>query len=373
MLIRTRSIARSALAAATAVVFVVVVPAATALADLSVTTDLGSVASGVQALAGTTVGKANNAWVYSGLNNAGTTVWGNGEHVYQFTLTESAFLYLTNVAEPDADGTFPDPNHDYVLLNTLTTFDSDNTAVSSTNPTPFSFAGKPEGTSLAVVTETMGATTAGSSANIGILRSAATNPKGLYAPGTYYLAVDGRSGSVNSHGTANQLPAGNFSAGLNVRYLDDVTAPAAASATLTPGGQISGSYSAGEVKWFAFAHDGGAFSVDTQGNTLSESGGDSFLALYDEAGALVKFNDDVGTGPSWSRIEVLAGELPTGTYYLGFTEYKAIANPAFDLSVYPGAVGASGTFVINGLVPEPSSVLALLAMTPLLTLRRRRR
>jgi hypothetical protein len=77
----------------------------------------------------------------------------------------------------------------------------------------------------------------------------------------------------------------------------------------------------------------------------------------------VSFNDEVGqntTDPnsaglfeSWSRINIAAGSIPNGKYYLGFVEYKGQANPGFDLQKYvpvDGTVSGSTTsYVINGL------------------------
>jgi hypothetical protein len=343
------------LAAATAPVY----------ADLQVTEVLPAAPSStVYNLSGSTVGKPNNASIYTSVSNTTGVAWDRGEYVYQFTLTKEAFLYLTDSAEPDTGVLTPAPNHDYFLLNSLTTFPTDNTNAY------FFETGKPEATSLAFVQESMGPTTAGSSANAGIFRSAATNPYGIYGPGTYYLSVDARGLTTN---TQNE---GNFFANLNVKYLDEVTTPAATQAQITPGGQITGSYSPGSVEFFSFEYTSGAFTITTEGNTLPTS--DTFLALYDSRGALVMFNDDtpIPGGPfsnGWSTLEVADGQLEPGTYYLGFVEYKGEANSGFDLRVFPGSEGASGTFVINGLseVPEPAS-LGILSLGALALLRRRK-
>ncbi len=160
-----------------------------AMADLQVNSDLGTLAKGAVTIADTTVGRANNASVYSTYSNTTTLAWDRGEYVYQFTLDRPSYLFLTDTAEPDTGTVTPAPNHDYFLLNTLTTFTTDNTTAY------YAGSGKPEATSLAHVTESMGATTSGSSANIGAFRNAATNPYALYQAGTYYLSVDARGGT----------------------------------------------------------------------------------------------------------------------------------------------------------------------------------
>ena len=337
-------------------------------ADLVVTTDLGTLTGGQYTLSGSTVGKPNNASVYSTVNNATTIAWDRGEYVYRFELTKPAFLFLTDSTEPDpaipATETTPfqpAPDHDYFLLPSLTTFATNNTA------TYYNGSGKPEATSIGFVQNSMGPTTAGSAANSGIFRSAGptatnpdnpVNPYGIYQPGTYYVSVDPRGTTTNAQ------REGNFFANFNVAYLDEVAKPAAPRTVVSPGSTLSGSYAAGDVKFFEIDYTGGGFRVDTQNNTLP--GTDSFLALYNSEGGLVKFNDEVGqntTDPdsmglpfSWSRLIVNDGEIPVGTYYLGFTEYKGEANPGFNLRVFPGSEGGAGTWVINGLALAPAGV-----------------
>lgn len=339
---------------------VLLAAATPAMADLATTSNLGTAATGVYALNDTTVGKANNAETYTALANTTTVPRGYGEAVYQFTLTKPAYLYLTDTVEPAA-GT----DHDYFLLNSLTTFASDNS-----NPY---FAGKPEATSLGYVSAAMGSTTAGSSQLSGVFSSAG-NTNGVRGPGTYYVAVDGRSGAVTAAGApSSTLPDGAFNAKFHVTYVDEVVAPLSTATKVQSGAQVRGAYGAGQVKFFSFDYTGGAFTVDTEGNTINESGGDTFLALYDSAGKVVKFNDDIDFR-AFSQIIVADGELANGTYYLGFTEYKGEANPGFDLRVYPDNVGASGEFVINGLalLPEPTSLAVAAASLTTFGIRRRR-
>ena len=347
--------------------------AAPASADLAVTQDLGTIATRTTSVAGTTVGKPNNAVTYSSTGSS-TVIWNTGEEVYQFDVTKPAFLYLSNTVEVDDTGTFPSPNTDYWLLNTLATTPV-TTGTKANNP---NLLNKPQGTSLALVQDSVGPTTAGSNANVGAFRSTA-NPTAKYAAGTYYISADGRS---NPSATTPQ-PPGAHTFDLKVAYLDEVQAPTSFNTQIDPNGQITGAYNAEDVDFFKFDYDGtSGFTVSTNGSTLSNNN-DTFIALYNGEGGLVAFNDEtdeVGVAPlSLSRLVVPAtgtGALPADTYYLGFVAYKGEANPAFDLTVF-GDSTVSGQFVINGLslvpVPEPTGLAALALLAAPLVARRRRR
>jgi hypothetical protein len=333
------------------------VMAVPALADLQVTSNLGNIANGTHAITGTSIGMPNNAFIYTAYSNTGTTVLGHGENVYQFTLTKPAYLSINNIKEPDADGTFPDPNHDYLLMDSLVTFNSNNTATNA-NPNFPNFNGRPEGTTIAAVLDGFQSGTPGSTGNIGMFRTTA-NPKALYQPGTYYLTVDARTGTLASYGQSNQLPAGNYSATFNVNYLDEAVAPNSRPTRPNSTGSITGTYTEATPRWFEFQYTGQEITVDTE-NSLLGTSNDTGIALYDSTGGVVAFNDDVGqTGHpddailpfAWSRLRIAAGSLPNGTYYLGFSEYKAEINPGFNFRTYPQSFpnDSSGSYVINGL------------------------
>ncbi len=330
--------------------------AATASADLTVDLNLGTIASStVLTLSNTTVGQTNEAFAWTSFNNAGTTLWGNGEYVYEFTLESPAFIYLRNSREPDADGSFPDPNHDYLLLNTLTTFNSNNTATSS-NPNFPNFNNRPEGTSLAAVQNSIDQTSVAGS--LGVFRNATTNPFGIWEAGTYYLAVDSRSGTLATFGQPNQLPGGNFTAELNIKYLDEVTPPPSAQVKVDPAGKVTDYYSEQETIFVSFEYKGGPVNVNTIGSDFDTFGDDTNIALYDSAGRIIAFHNDVSTADLSSFFALADGALTVGeTYYLGFASYKGDVNPAFDMTVFSNYIFnppfnfnfPDGTMTLNGL------------------------
>ena len=121
--------------------------AQTASADLTVDFDLGVIAS-TQNLVGDTTGGNNNAQEYAGVPYE----YDFPEHVYQFTLTDTYNLSITSAAGG--------PDHDQILLNSLTT---------SFNGTWEEVTG-----AIAFIDEN------------GFL--------GTFGPGTYYLSIDGYSG-----------------------------------------------------------------------------------------------------------------------------------------------------------------------------------
>ncbi|MCB9853501.1 MAG: PEP-CTERM sorting domain-containing protein [Phycisphaerales bacterium] len=124
-------------------------------ADLSVDFNLGSIST-TQNLVGDTTGANNNGQRYTGTPGA-TWTYNNGEHVYQFTLTDTYNLGITSNTTGGVD-------HDHILLSDLITTNDGTWEVSN---------------SLIGFVDENGSL-------------------GTFGPGTYYLAIDGFGTTANA-------------------------------------------------------------------------------------------------------------------------------------------------------------------------------
>ena len=287
-------------------------------ADLVVDSNLGTLAPGNYSYSGTTVGAPNNASYYAPIANPARN-W-DGERVYQFTITTPRVISLTS---PDT------VDHDFFLLNSLAT------SVDS--------AGKTYATDI----------------NGEFVDSAGTF--GLYLPGTYFLSVDRYRGADN----VPPVAGGAFDFDLT---LDAVVTPSSIASQI--GGSTTLSLAAGQVSFLSFDYNGGAFSIDTLGSTISDD--DTELGLYDSNGFLVAFNDDIDyPDNAFSELTFADGDLAAGRYYLAVGAYDTTFAPGFDAT---SSSTSTGLVQINGLsaVPEPSAFAAL-GLGAAVMLRRRKR
>lgn len=114
-----------------------------------------------------------------------------------------------------------------------------------------------------------------------------------------------------------------------------------------PGQDVTGTYAAGEVKWYKFAisEATGVHYLDINTElTTSLSSGDTELGLYNANGSLIATDDDGGTGfLSLLQFGVAAGhgtiDLPVGTYYLAVGAYNTNFNGGFDVTSGSTATG----------------------------------
>ena len=91
---------------------------------------------------------------------------------------------------------------------------------------------------------------------------------------------------------------------------------------------------------YGFEWAGGFFQADTIGSDF-----DTMLALFDESGGLLLFNDDFG-----SMFSQISKELDPGNYFLGISNY---ANNYMGEMRYYLEEGIEGTYQINKTVAAP--------------------
>jgi hypothetical protein len=279
--------------------------AATALADLLVNQDLGTLFAGTIRLSGDTTGYPNNADKYDGLGMP--TYTENGpEYVYQFTLTSTMQLSIPTQYQSGA------PDNDQFILNRRTTvFDGVyNRAVGG----------------VGFVDET------------GSFRA--------YGPGTYYLSVDGYNGAAGAYDfdfMAVDYSATPPSVQADLGAIDDIGSD--------PDVVVSGNLPASTIRWYKFSvsdiWDPGYLQIDTEGTMLTPSN-DTEIALYDEVGNFLVTDDDGGSG-LLSMMRFGAGQnhgafLGAGTYYLAVGGFNSTFANAFNAT---STSGNTGTYYVN--------------------------
>ncbi|HEY7087740.1 MAG TPA: hypothetical protein VH518_06590 [Tepidisphaeraceae bacterium] len=147
--------------------------------------------------------------------------------------------------------------------------------------------------------------------------------------------------------------------------------PAVPFVNATQAGSLTGTLTAGEVDWYKFAYNGAALTIDTEGSTLSPDN-DTIIALYNGSGGLEAISDDDGTG-LLSLLDIPAGALPAGDYYLAVLAFDDAGNSFDDGLVATSGSTNVGGYVINGLsVPEPAGVIPLILLQFSAWRRRRR-
>jgi hypothetical protein len=97
---------------------------------------------------------------------------------------------------------------------------------------------------------------------------------------------------------------------------------------------------------YGFEWGGGFFLADTAGSDF-----DTMLALFDESGGLLLFNDDFNDNSGiWYSHSQLSLELDPGNYFLGISNY---ANNYMGEMRYYVEEGIEGSYQIQRTVAEP--------------------
>lgn len=296
-----------------------------AWADLTVNNNLGNLAPGNYAIAGTTVGNDNGADTYAPIANT-TAIW-DQDYVYQFNIASAV---TASIDTNDPNGAV---DNDFFLL-----------------------------TSLGTTVNASGLNQASGAIGSGIVE--VDGVYGVIQAGTYYLSVDAWRGVPGAAGTPAVGRAGAFSGTLALTAFVPPTPPPSTDAVL--GGSISGTLAPGGHAWYRFDYAGGGFTLDTEGSVFAPSN-DTELGLFNSNGQLVAQDDDGGTG-LLSSLNSPAG-LAAGTYYVAVGGFNTTHAGGF--SATGGTNG--GSFVLNGLqiVPEPTG-LAALGLVASMVVRRRR-
>ncbi|MEM1329136.1 MAG: DVUA0089 family protein [Planctomycetota bacterium] len=118
--------------------------------------------------------------------------------------------------------------------------------------------------------------------------------------------------------------------------------------------------SEGEILWYSIDHVGGGLHLSTGGSVITELDGaiqtdDTLIALFDDTGSLVDFNDDANAGVSTS--ELLFDSLEAGSYRLAVT--GATLGTRVGSSFISTSHDGAGSIALSIAVPAPASGVAL--------------
>ncbi len=275
--------------------------AGTALADLGVNQDLGTLAPGTIRLTGDTTGFPNNADRYDGIGMPTYTESGP-EYVYQFTLTSPMQLSIPTRYQLGA------PDNDQFILNSLmTTFDG---------------TYQRAGGGIGFVDET------------GSFRA--------YGAGTYYLSVDGYNGAAGTYDF--DLAAADYNVNPPSLQAD---LGAISDIGVDPDVVAYGDLSAAAIHWYEFSVGDIAapyyLQIDTEGTQLTPTN-DTEIALYDALGNFLVADDDSGSG-NLSMMRLGDGQnhgalLGAGTYYLAIGGYNSTFANGFGATSTSSYIGA---------------------------------
>ena len=141
--------------------------------------------------------------------------------------------------------------------------------------------------------------------------------------------------------------------------------------SIAVGSSLSAGITEGEIQWYSIDHSGGALEVSTAGSVIFELDGgiqtdDTLIALFDDSGTLVAFNDD-GSGDFTSLLSF--DDLAAGAYRL------AVTGSTLGTRVGQNFISTShdgqGTIALSVVVPAPSAGTAFIALLAAGGVRRR--
>jgi predicted secreted protein len=165
---------------------------------------------------------------------------------------------------------------------------------------------------------------------------------GLNAQLNYTPSITGRYFLGASSASFFSTQTGRYTLSVNngTTIVDDYAANTLTTGTIAPGSSVSGKIeTVNDNDWFSVRLTAGTTYTIHLDSASTTALSDPYLRLYDSAGALLRYDDDSGTGLN-SQLTYTAST--TGTYYLGASAsgIYGTATGNYTLSVAPVAVTA---------------------------------
>lgn len=165
------------------------------------------------------------------------------------------------------------------------------------------------------------------------------------AAGTYFVAVTGHNAVFTSDYSVTTTSTRTGSTRLNINnpFTPTPTIPSTVG-TVTLGSPGAATLTGGDTAWFTLNHPGGTLSLDTVGSAVI----DTELAIYNSAGNLVSFNDNIGGTNTYSRAGLFS--TTADTFYVAIGAQSSVFGNGFLVS---NRSTTAGGLTLNVSIPAP--------------------